>query len=124
MNYVDVAEAIESLRQELSRAVAMGDGQYLRFHLEPIVLELQIVLTGEAGGKLGWKVIEFGGKVGGTASHTVTLTLTPEWWDGREYSTDFRVAAMLPPAPDGAGKVALPVEGPVRRSIDDGVEND
>ena len=113
-----VAAAIESLRHELTEAMQTGDAQRerMRFRLdEPIVLELHAAVTWTGDGKLGWKIIELGGSRTSADTHTLTLRLKPEWWDGTQYTTDFRISATLPErsstpstpsaasSPDGAG---------------------
>jgi hypothetical protein len=118
-----VAEAIESLRHELTAALQAGDVRRdrMRFRLEePVVLELQAVVTKVGEGKLGWKIIEVGGSYTAANTHKLTLRLTPEWWDGGQYTTDFRISASLP-ASDSAGRDG---GAAARPRIDDGIEDD
>jgi hypothetical protein len=88
---IPIAQAIQSLRHELSQAIADGKDEDLRFKLGPIELEFQVEVSweGEAkGGASGG--IKFGivslGEVSGEAgvsrsrgtTHTIKLTLHPE----------------------------------------------
>lgn len=58
-----LSDAIENLRAELSRAHAAGKDEDIRFEVESIALELDVVLTRAASGeaKLEWKIPFFGG---------------------------------------------------------------
>lgn len=97
-----LADAIEGLRAELTAAVDKGAGQRsrLRFAVtEPVVLEVSVVTTRDAQGKVGWKVVEVGGSYTAENTHRITVTLDPQWWNGdkQEYTTDFLIAADVPP---------------------------
>lgn len=87
---VPIALAIQNLRQELSQAVAEGEGKNLRFELGPVELEFQVEVSWEAEGTAGGKGgIQFGiislGEVSAEAGakrsrekiHTIKLTLNP-----------------------------------------------
>ena len=87
---IPIALAIQSLRQELSQAIAEGDGKDLRFELGPVELEFQVEVAWEASGSAGAKAgINFGIVSLGEASaeteatrskgktHTIKLTLNP-----------------------------------------------
>jgi hypothetical protein len=96
---VDLADAVEGLRAELTSAIEKGDAQgaRMRFRLsEPVVLEVQAVTTKDAHGKVGWKVVEVGGSRTAATTHRITVKLSPEWWNGTEYTTDFLIAATGP----------------------------
>src|SRR5688500_14640318 len=73
---VGLAAAIEALRTELSGAMAAGGGQGMQFALEPIELTVQAVVTNEGNGKIGWKILEFGGSHESAVTQTLKLTLT------------------------------------------------
>lgn len=94
---VGLADAIEALRQELIKATAAGDGQDLRFGLEPLELTLEVAVTtgGEAG--IGWHVLKFGAKREFEHTQTLTLRLTPQIRrsDG-SYSEKFLIAGTSP----------------------------
>lgn len=74
-----LAAALEALRAELSEAKLAGEEHPLRFALEPIALTLQVEVTNEGNGKIGWKVLEFGGRRASASTHTLELNLTPLW---------------------------------------------
>lgn len=91
--------AIELLREELTNAIEEGykESARVRFRVaEPVVLELQAVVTKVGEGKVGWKIVEAGGSYTSANTHKITLKLMPEWWNGEEYSPDFRISATLP----------------------------
>lgn len=97
-----LADAIEGLRAELTSAVDKGGEQRsrLRFAVtEPVVLEVLAVTTRDVSGKVGWKVVEVGGSYTAANTHRITVTLSPQWWDGQQqaYTTDFLIAADVPP---------------------------
>lgn len=76
---VGLAKAIEALRSELMEAVAGGDGQALRFSLEPVELTVQVAVTKKANGDLGWGIFTIGGGHEKAATQTLTVKLTPLW---------------------------------------------
>lgn len=90
---VGLADAIEALRAELIKAIDEGEGQSMRFSLEPIELSIQVGVTKDANGKLGWKVIELGGSYEKMTTQTLTLKLSPLWRtpDG-EWTSDGKIA--------------------------------
>jgi len=61
---VGLAEAVESLRAELMKAVEAGKDQPMQFSVEPIELTAQVAVTKEADGKIGWSLLGIGGFVG------------------------------------------------------------
>lgn len=95
---VGLAAAIEALRTELSGAMAAGGGQGMQFALEPIELTVQAVVTVEGNGKIGWKILEFGGSHESAVTQTLKLTLTPVWKrpDGT-LVRDFTIASVSAP---------------------------
>lgn len=76
---VDLADAIESLRAELTSAIERGRATRMRFVLAPIELTLQVAVVKEADGTVGWKVLELGGRFESSITQTIGLTLTPRW---------------------------------------------
>jgi hypothetical protein len=92
-----VAEAVEALRAELVAALGNGANEWMRFGLAPIELTLQAVVTKGTDGKIGWWVLEAGGKYESAVTQTVKLTLTPTWRlpDGTQ-TTDFSIAGDQP----------------------------
>ncbi len=96
-----VASALEALREELSNAKLAGDEHPLKFTLQPISLKLQVEVTTEASGKIGWKVLGFGGRHESATTHTLELNLVPFWQkiDGTR-TPDFTISS-----PDVVGDV-------------------
>lgn len=131
-NGIDIADAIEALREDLTVAMYKGRYQRMRFRLDPVVVELRAVVATGGEGKVGWKVLEVGGARSREATHTVTLKLIPEWREADEtYTTDFRVSGELPLTPKGREHVlstekhdAVPHASTRHSKIDEGVEDD
>ena len=94
---VDLADAIEALRDGLTEAIARGENKSMRFALEPIELDLQAVVTKDANGRIGWSVLGVGGKYETARTQTVTLKLTP-WWKKEDgtLTSDFAIASAGP----------------------------
>ncbi|MDG4667950.1 trypco2 family protein [Mycobacterium sp. 236(2023)] len=90
---VGLAEAISALRDELTAALQQGADEDLRFGLDSVELETEAVVTREANGKLGWKIIEAGGSFESAKTQRVRLVLTPglRGFDGR-VSNDFSIS--------------------------------
>jgi len=76
-----LADVVQDLRAELTKAIEAGEGSDLRFALGEIELELAVVVSkeGGGGGKLRFWVLEFGadGKVSAEHTQRITLKLTP-----------------------------------------------
>ncbi len=96
---VGLAEAVESLRAELMRAVEAGKGQPLQFSVEPIELTAQVAVSKGADGKVGWNLLGVGGSYESASTQTLTLKLAPVWRnpDGT-LVRDFTIASA---GPDG-----------------------
>lgn len=104
---LDLADAIDGLRGELTSAMVKGDARRsrMRFRVsEPVVLEVQAVATKVGQGKVGWKIVEVGGSYTAANTHKITMKLTPEWWDDEKgaYTQDFLISATLQ-VPGAAG---------------------
>lgn len=90
---IELADMIRELRQQLSTALADGEGEALRFELGPVEIEASVAVTREAGGdaKVRLWVVDAGanGKYGHAETQRVTLTLTPRAFtaDGRPTGT-------------------------------------
>lgn len=82
MSEIGLAELISNLRDELSLAMAAGEGEELRFGVGPVELEVTVAVTREGGpsAKLKFWVVELGGEAKLTSASTqrLKLTLTPE----------------------------------------------
>jgi hypothetical protein len=78
-----LADALESLREQLKEAIARAQGEDLAFACESVEVQLQVVVTntrkGEAKASL-WDVVTVGGGVdhSTSAAHTIKLVLKPE----------------------------------------------
>jgi Trypsin-co-occurring domain 2 len=94
---VGLADAIEALRDELIDAMSRGADKPMRFSLAPIELTVQVVVTKDAHGKIGWQVLEFGGSVEKARTQMLTVKLSPLWKKGDGTLTaDFAVASVGP----------------------------
>lgn len=79
---IPLAEALDSLRGELVYAAERATAHDLRFAVQSVEVELQVVRTvgGEASASGGlWQVLTVGGKASysSAATHKVKLVLTP-----------------------------------------------
>jgi hypothetical protein len=76
-----LAAVVESLRAELSTAMAKGEGEQVRFRLGPVELEFQVQVSGEVGAEAGVKfwVVSVGGSAtrSSASTHTIKLVLHP-----------------------------------------------
>ncbi len=78
-----LADALESLRDQLKEAVKRASGEDLSFSCETVEVQLQVVVTntrkGEAKAGL-WSVVTLGGGVDHmtSATHVIKLVLKPE----------------------------------------------
>ncbi len=78
---IRLAKVVEELREELIEAMVVGAGQPVRFDLEEVKLEAQVVVTRELGGKGSVKFwvlnAEAAGKEDVSRLQKVTLSLKP-----------------------------------------------
>lgn len=74
---VGLADAIRALREELITVITEGESEPIRFRLAPIELSLQVAVTKEAQGKIGWKVLGLGGSYESATTQTLKLRLEP-----------------------------------------------
>lgn len=78
---IELASVIRDLRDELARAIVVGQGEALRFELGPIELEVAVAVqrSDGAAGKARFWVLELGGDHKKDTSDTqrIKLTLTP-----------------------------------------------
>jgi Trypsin-co-occurring domain 2 len=90
---IGLAAAIAALREELLLATEVGAGSNMRFRLAPIELSLQVAVTKEGSGKIGWTILGLGGSYESASTQTLKLRLEPQWLksDG-SYTNDFVVA--------------------------------
>jgi Trypsin-co-occurring domain 2 len=76
-----LAESIAALRDELHAAMAKMPQTGLLFRLAPIELTLEVVVTKVGEGKIGWQIVEAGGKYEKGRTQTLKLTLDPAYRD-------------------------------------------
>jgi Trypsin-co-occurring domain 2 len=90
---VGLAAAIAALRKELLAAMDEGRDAPMRFRLSPVELSLQVAVTKEAQGKIGWQVLGLGGSYSSGTTQTLVLRLEPLWrQDSGSYTGDFAIA--------------------------------
>ncbi|GHD14084.1 hypothetical protein GCM10010313_40080 [Streptomyces violarus] len=87
---IGLAAALDMLRRELAGAQRDAKSAGITFPVESVTVELQVGLTREKDGTVGFKVPFLGAEVGGSGSiaretvQTVTLVLgTPQDKDGK-----------------------------------------
>ena len=76
---VGLAEAIEALRAELTEAVDKGREHGMQFRVEPIELTMQLVVSKDANGKIGWGALGVGASYESARTQTLALKLQPVW---------------------------------------------
>jgi hypothetical protein len=90
---IGLADAIAALRTELLAAMDEGRDASMRFRLTPIELSMQVAVTAEADGKIGWKVLGLGGSWSKVTTQTLALRLEPVWRQGDgSYTSDFAIS--------------------------------
>jgi hypothetical protein len=96
---IGLTDAIEALRTELMGAIDRGQGERMRFALEPIELTVQAVVSKGANGTVGWSILSAGGRYSATRTQTLTLRLTPLWIadEGGKPTSDFTLGATAEP---------------------------
>lgn len=96
---IGLADAIEALRGEIMAAAVSGEDQAMRFSIEPVELTIQVAITKEGNGKIGWHVLEAGVMYESVTTQTLTLKLTPLWLqeDGT-LTADFVISAPSLPS--------------------------
>jgi hypothetical protein len=90
---IGLGAAIAALREELLKAIGEGDGKAMRFRLSSVDLSLQVAVTKEGEGKIGWQILGLGGSYGASTTQTLNLKLEPVWRqaDG-SYTSEFVIA--------------------------------
>ena len=77
---IQATEAIKLIREDLLEARAAGEDADVRFLVESVAVELQVVATRETNGRAGFKVpfvnLELGGSASRQWEHTSTVTVT------------------------------------------------
>lgn len=81
MSEITLADAIQQLRADLSRAIEEGRDRDIKFKLGHVDLELQLQVGREREGRVGlqWLVVASGAaKSSSNVTHKLTLRLEPE----------------------------------------------
>jgi hypothetical protein len=74
---VGLTDAIAPMRNELLTAMEEGSDARMQSRLAPIELSLQVAVTKEAEGKIGWQVLGLGGSYASVTTQTLALRLEP-----------------------------------------------
>ena len=78
---IGLEEAIRAVRAELTQAMQAGSGEEIRFRVNRVSLQFQVVATksAEASGKVRFWVVDVGagGKLESASTHTVQVDLEP-----------------------------------------------
>jgi hypothetical protein len=97
---IGLAEAITALREELLEAIDTGEDAPVRFRLAPVELSLQVAVTKEGSGKIGWHVLGLGASYESATTQTLRLRLEPLWRKANgTFDSDFMVADQQDHAP-------------------------
>ncbi|MEW2477946.1 trypco2 family protein [Micromonospora gifhornensis] len=78
-----IEQALRSLRAELASAIRQAESESLKFSVESVELQLQVVATTAGGANAGlglWQVLTLGAKIDHSraATHLVKLVLKPQ----------------------------------------------
>lgn len=92
---IGLADAITALRRELITAADEGKNETMRFAIEPMELTVQVAVTKDVDGKIGWDIFGVGGSYENVITQSLTLKLAPVWQtpDG-SLTTDFTIASV------------------------------
>lgn len=98
---VNLADAIDGLRREFTKAIDIGRNAEMQFEVGSVELTVQAAVSTDANGKIGWSVFGIGASHERASTQTLTLKLTPVWKkpDGT-YERDFTVASQSRAEPD------------------------
>jgi hypothetical protein len=101
---VELAAAIRSLRAELAQAMREGEGQGLRFRVQPVEMEFEVAVTtaGGAGGGVRFWVFSAEAKLdrSKTSMHRIKLSLAPVLTTAEGTSEDVIVADQVTGRPE------------------------
>jgi hypothetical protein len=97
---VELAAALEALREELESAWQAGQGRRVRFRASEVTLTVETVarLDKDGSGKIRWWLVEAGAGVtsGSERTQTLSLTLTPLLYDAEGQAVPLDVDAVQP----------------------------
>ena len=96
---IPIADVVKRLRTELSTAIEAGKGEGLRFEVEDVEVEMQVVVTKSGAGKIGgeggvelWVIGKAGGEVSAEYESSqiqkVKLRLKPKLGEGKSGTVD------------------------------------
>ncbi len=78
---IGLEEAIRAVREELTAAMVAGAGEEIRFRVNAVHLDFNVVVSKEveASGKVRFWVVDAGGggKLGSASTHTIHVELDP-----------------------------------------------
>ena len=104
---VDLTEAIEALRSQLSQTMDSAPRRGLRFQPGPVELTVQAALTKGVGGSAGikWWLIEAGGEISrqSVITQTLKISLQPVFVDDQGEVGDALISGTEDPAGDSPG---------------------
>jgi hypothetical protein len=87
MNRIELKDAVEALRIELSESILVSEGKEVRFEVGEIEMEFQVAIeqANTAKGGIKFWVVEMGGDLSNKTStvHKIKIPLKPVWKDGR-----------------------------------------
>jgi hypothetical protein len=90
-----LADAIAALRRELAKAMESGEGQRIKFRLQPVEITIQAVVTKGADGRIGWSVIGIGGKAESARTHALKVILQPlVRTETGEYTSEYSITDL------------------------------
>jgi hypothetical protein len=72
---LELSEVLAELRHQLIQAQLAGEGSDLRFLIDDIEVDLQVVVTAEGRAKAGFKVLTFGAEAEAKGSGATTQKL-------------------------------------------------
>jgi hypothetical protein len=100
MQRLGLADAIQSLRAELTQAITAGADETLRFEVGEIDVEFHVAVDVTAKSGVKFWVVELGGEAGRTSTHSVRIPLRPTRRDGgRVLTGSGQETPEPPPAP-------------------------
>lgn len=113
-SFVDLADAIDGLRAELTQAINSGAGQGMHFRLNRVELTVHAAVKRVGQGKVGWRLVEVGGMRESVTTQSLTLVLDPVWMmqDGTLVDPLISGAFQSPHGPGLSVDAALPPPDP------------
>jgi Trypsin-co-occurring domain 2 len=98
-----LADSLTALRMELTSALVTGKDDPLKFQLNSILLEMEVVVTKDAGadGGVRFGVVSFGakGSIADAKTHKLTLSLQPITFSPSGQANPAAISGQLPGTP-------------------------